>query len=59
MADIKYNPVYHDHEAFLKEAFKRKEFAKAYENLEGNYQLVREVLTRGDQDSQTIRKSDD
>jgi hypothetical protein len=56
MVDIKYNPVYHDHEAFLKEVSKRKEFVKAYENLEEKYQLAREVLIRGDHGSQTIRE---
>ncbi len=45
MADIKYNPVAHDHEAFLKKASKRKGFSKAYENLEEEYRLTREMLT--------------
>jgi len=31
MDKIKYQPVVHDHEAFLKKAMKRKEFRKAYE----------------------------
>ncbi len=44
MADVKYNPVSHDHEAFLKKASKRKEFRKAYEDLEDEYQLTREML---------------
>ncbi len=44
MADLKYKPVSHDHEAFLKKASKRKEFKKAYENLEEEYRLTREML---------------
>ena len=44
MADIKYKPVSHDHEAFLKKASKRKEFGKAYEELEEEYRLTREML---------------
>src|SRR6266496_4820973 len=44
MADLKYKPVYHDHEAFLKKASKRKEFRKAYEDLEEEYRLTREML---------------
>lgn len=44
MADLKYKPVPHDHEAFLKKAAKRKEFSKAYEDLEEEYQLTREML---------------
>lgn len=44
MADIKYKPVSHDHEAFIKKASKRKGFRKAYENLEEEYRLTREML---------------
>lgn len=44
MADIKYEPVAHDHEAFLKKASKRKGFKKAYEDLEEEYTLTREML---------------
>ena len=44
MADVKYKPVSHDHEAFLKKASKRKEFRKAYEDLEEEYRLTREML---------------
>lgn len=45
MADIKYKPVSHDHEMFLKKASKRKEFRKAYEDLEEEYRLTREMLS--------------
>lgn len=44
MADLKYKPVSHDHAAFLKKASKRKEFRKAYEELEEEYRLTREML---------------
>jgi DNA-binding XRE family transcriptional regulator len=44
MADLKYKPVSHDHEAFLKKVSKRKGFRKAYENLEEEYRLTREML---------------
>ena len=44
MAKIKYQPVSHDHTAFIKKALKRKEFRKAYEDLEEEYTLTREML---------------
>jgi DNA-binding XRE family transcriptional regulator len=44
MADLKYEPVLHDHEAFLKDAQKREGFRKAYENLKEEYFLIREML---------------
>lgn len=44
MADLKYKPVPHDHETFLKDAGEREGFRKAYENLEEEYLLVREML---------------
>ena len=44
MAKLKYQPVSHDHEAFLKKALKRKGFKKAYEDLEEEYTLTREML---------------
>ena len=44
MADVKYKPVPHDHETFLKKALKRKGFRKAYENLKEEYTLIREML---------------
>jgi DNA-binding XRE family transcriptional regulator len=45
MADIKYDPAPHDHEAFLIKAGKRRGFRKAYDNLEEEYLLVRELLS--------------
>ena len=44
MADVKYKPVPHDHNTFLKKALKRKGFRKAYKDLEEEYALVREML---------------
>lgn len=44
MTDLKYKPVSHDHEAFLKKVLKRKTFKKAYEDLEEEYILIREML---------------
>jgi DNA-binding transcriptional regulator YiaG len=45
MDDIKYTPTPHDHEAFLIKARKRKGFSEAYDNLEEEYLLVRELLS--------------
>jgi transcriptional regulator with XRE-family HTH domain len=45
MADLKYKPVPHDHEAFLKKARKREGFSEAYDSLEEEYALVREMLS--------------
>jgi len=44
MAELKYKPVPHDHEAFLKKAMKRKGFKQAYEQSAEEYALVRELL---------------
>ena len=44
MADVKYKPVPHDHEAFLKKALKRKEFKKAYEDLKDEFTLTRKMI---------------
>jgi len=44
MAELKYQPVSHDHETFLKNAQKREGFRKAYEDLEEEYILIREML---------------
>jgi ribosome-binding protein aMBF1 (putative translation factor) len=45
MAEIKYNPVPHDHKTFLKKAQKRTGFREAYESLEEEYSLIREMLS--------------
>lgn len=44
MSELTYRPVPHDHEAFLDEARKRKGFAEAYEDLDSEYSLIRELL---------------
>jgi len=44
MARTEYRPVSHDHDAFLERALKRKGFCEAYEGLEDEYLLVRELL---------------
>lgn len=44
MPASEYKPVSHDHDAFLKKALDRKGFAEAYEGLEDEYKLVRELL---------------
>jgi len=44
MAELKYRPVLHDHEAFLQRAQKRKGFQEAYKELSDEYALVRELL---------------
>jgi DNA-binding XRE family transcriptional regulator len=44
MSKIEYEPVSHDHDAFLKKALDRKGFAEAYDGLEDEYKLVRELL---------------
>ncbi len=43
-SDEKYEPVRHDHDAFLRRALKRKGFREAYDALEVEYALVRELL---------------
>jgi len=45
MPDLKYKPVSHDHEKFLKKARKREGFSQAYDGLEEEYTLVREMLS--------------
>ncbi len=44
MARSEYRPVSHDHESFLDRARKRKGFDEAYDELEDEYLLVRELL---------------
>jgi len=44
MADREYQPVTHDHDAFIEKALKRKGFAEAYDALEDEYLLARELL---------------
>lgn len=44
MADVKYKPVRHDHEAFVAEASRREGFVEAYEALAPEYQLIDQLL---------------
>ncbi len=44
MSELKYNPVPHDHKAFLERARARKGFAEAYDALELEYQLAGQML---------------
>jgi len=44
MADLKYNPVKHDHAAFLAKARTRKGFAEAYDALEFEYRVADQLL---------------
>jgi DNA-binding XRE family transcriptional regulator len=53
MADLKYEPVSHDHEAFLQNAKKRDGFRKAYEDSEEEYTLSREMLSARSQSGLT------
>ena len=44
MAELKYQPVSHDQQAFLEKAMKRKGFKEAYEDLGEEYAFIRELL---------------
>lgn len=44
MAEIKYRPVRHDHEAFLRKARKRRGFKTAYDALAVEYAVASEML---------------
>ncbi|MDP2829041.1 MAG: helix-turn-helix transcriptional regulator [Sulfuricellaceae bacterium] len=44
MADLTFQPVRHDHKAFLEKASKRGGFNEAYEALEVEYALAHEML---------------
>ncbi len=44
MAEIKYQPVDHDHKAFLKRAKKRRGFQTAYQALAVEYAVASEML---------------
>lgn len=44
MANLKHQPVVHDHQAFLARASKRKGFTEAYEALGPEYQLANQLL---------------
>lgn len=44
MAELKYQPVRHDHDAFLRKAGKRRGFKAAYEALAVEYAVANEML---------------
>ena len=44
MSELKFKPVAHDHDEFLKRARRRKGFAEAYEALALEYQLADQML---------------
>jgi len=44
-SEVKYEPVAHDHEAFLKKARKRKGFSEKYEELGDEYDLIQQMLS--------------
>lgn len=44
-SEMKYEPIQHDHEAFLAEARKRKGFSENYEELRDEYDLIRQMLS--------------
>ena len=44
MAEIKYRPVRHDHDAFLRKARKRRGFKAAYDALAVEYAVANEML---------------
>ncbi len=45
MSELTYRPEPHDHEAFLDKARRRKGFTEAYEDLDSEYSLIREMLS--------------
>lgn len=45
MGGSEYEPVSHDHDAFLAKALRRKGFGEAYGELDDEYSLVRELLS--------------
>lgn len=45
MSEVKYEPVRHDHTAFLEKTTKRSGFREAYAALEVEYALAREMLS--------------
>ena len=44
MSELKYEPVLHDHAAFLKKASTRRGFTPAYEALGLEYEVVNQLL---------------
>ncbi len=44
MADLKYEPIRHDHKAFLEKASKRKGFNQSYDDLAIEYTIASQML---------------
>jgi len=44
MANLKFQPVRHDHKKFLEKVSRRRGFSEAYEALEAEYTLAHEML---------------
>ena len=44
-SELKYEPVLHDHEAFLEKARKRRGFSESYEELGDEYSLIKQMLS--------------
>jgi len=44
-SELKYEPVRHDHEAFLEKAGKRRGFSEKYEELGDEYNLIKQMLS--------------
>jgi hypothetical protein len=55
MDELKYEPVPHDHKAFLMNAKKRAGFRKAYEDLEEEYTLICAMLAARSKSGMTQR----
>lgn len=45
MAELKYDPVVHDHKAFLDKALKREGFREKYNDREDEYNLIRQMIS--------------
>lgn len=45
MTDLKFQPMRHDHKAFLEKASKRRGFNEAYEALKFKYGLTHKLAT--------------
>ncbi len=46
MSELKFNPVTHDHTAFIEKAEQRNGFKKAYDDLEEEYASARNALQK-------------
>lgn len=44
-SELKYEPVMHDHKAFLEKVRKRRGFSESYEELGDEYSLIKQMLS--------------